>query len=185
MGKYTQNLELYKVDTSLNSQGELADGNDTFNVDKMLNDNWDKLDAAISSAHTPFCANSGPRDSLGNANFISIDDAGVLTAAPFVYTTAMRKTYEVKENLTYNTSELAEGKYNIFVQPNNSTEHELVLMINTVYKQRFAPALPTENTIWLDLGVEPCFSYIYKSENWQKTELTPVGEIEVARGGGA
>ena len=38
MPKNTENLNLYEVDPS-------TDGNMTFNIDTMMNDNWDKLDA--------------------------------------------------------------------------------------------------------------------------------------------
>lgn len=40
MPKKTPNLDLYKVNGA-------TDGNDTFNVDVVLNDNWDKIDAAV------------------------------------------------------------------------------------------------------------------------------------------
>ena len=39
MASYTNNLKLYKADP-------VADGNDTFNIDTMMNDNWNKIDAA-------------------------------------------------------------------------------------------------------------------------------------------
>lgn len=39
MSSYTGNLNLYKADP-------VADGNDTFNIDTMMNENWDKIDAA-------------------------------------------------------------------------------------------------------------------------------------------
>ncbi|MEK3735524.1 hypothetical protein MKX64_24215 [Paenibacillus sp. FSL M8-0334] len=45
MPSQTPNLDLYKVN------GE-TDGNDTFNVDVVLNDNWDKIDAAVGSVET-------------------------------------------------------------------------------------------------------------------------------------
>ena len=38
MGSYTDNLGLYKVNTE-------TDGNDTFNINTMMNDNWDIIDA--------------------------------------------------------------------------------------------------------------------------------------------
>lgn len=38
MGSYTPNKNLYKADPA-------TDGKDTFNITKMLNENWDKLDA--------------------------------------------------------------------------------------------------------------------------------------------
>lgn len=40
MGSYTDNLGLYKVNTE-------TDGNDTFNIETMLNDNWDKIDEKL------------------------------------------------------------------------------------------------------------------------------------------
>lgn len=45
MPSQTPNLDLYKVN------GE-TDGNDTFNVDVVLNDNWDKIDAAVGTIRT-------------------------------------------------------------------------------------------------------------------------------------
>lgn len=41
MGSYTENLDLYKVNTE-------TDGNDTFNIETMMNENWDKIDTKIA-----------------------------------------------------------------------------------------------------------------------------------------
>ena len=57
MPKHTPNLDLYKVDGR-------TDGNDTFNVDVVLNDNWDKIDAAVKAVE----------DELGN---ITVPDASL------------------------------------------------------------------------------------------------------------
>lgn len=46
MAGTTTNLGLYFKDP-------LTDGNDTFNIQTMLNDNWNKLDAAIGDVKTP------------------------------------------------------------------------------------------------------------------------------------
>lgn len=40
MGGYTKNLQLYKADVVENA-------NDTFNIETMLNDNWDKIDEKL------------------------------------------------------------------------------------------------------------------------------------------
>lgn len=40
MSSYTKNVNLYKADP-------VADGNDTFNIETMMNDNWDKIDKAL------------------------------------------------------------------------------------------------------------------------------------------
>lgn len=37
MGSYTEKLGLYKADP-------ITDGDDTFNINKMLNENWEKVD---------------------------------------------------------------------------------------------------------------------------------------------
>lgn len=42
MASYTPNLNLLK-------KSPVTDGNDTFNVDTMLNENWDKIDNAVLS----------------------------------------------------------------------------------------------------------------------------------------
>lgn len=53
MGSYTKNMNLYKADP-------VADANDTFNIKKMLNDNWDKIDektaAKVEEALNPVSA---------------------------------------------------------------------------------------------------------------------------------
>lgn len=41
MGTYTQSVNLYKADP-------VADANDTFNITRLLNDNWDKIDKALT-----------------------------------------------------------------------------------------------------------------------------------------
>ena len=48
MASYTNHLKLLKKDP-------VADGADTFNIDTMLNDNWDKVDEAVGKK-----ANLGP-----------------------------------------------------------------------------------------------------------------------------
>lgn len=44
MSGYTGNINLFKVDP-------VTDGSDTFNIDTMMNDNWDKIDAAIGEVN--------------------------------------------------------------------------------------------------------------------------------------
>ncbi|WP_099192238.1 hypothetical protein [Tepidibacter mesophilus] len=51
MPSNTPNLSLYKKDP-------VADGNDTFNIKTMLNDNWDKIDTEVAAKETPTGAQS-------------------------------------------------------------------------------------------------------------------------------
>lgn len=46
MPNYTTNLNLLKKDPK-------TDGNDYFNIQTMLNDNWDKIDAGVAAKETP------------------------------------------------------------------------------------------------------------------------------------
>lgn len=46
MSSNTKNLGLYKADPKV-------DGNQTFNIDTMLNENWDKIDEAVSNVSVP------------------------------------------------------------------------------------------------------------------------------------
>jgi len=46
MADYTTNLNLLKKDPD-------DDGNDYFNIETMLNDNWDKIDAGVAAKETP------------------------------------------------------------------------------------------------------------------------------------
>ncbi|MED5017940.1 tail fiber protein [Paenibacillus chibensis] len=64
----TPNLKLYKVD------GE-TDGSDTFNVDVVLNDNWDKIDAAIKSVEDAVGDISIPYASLTKKGIVQLSSA--------------------------------------------------------------------------------------------------------------
>lgn len=57
MSSYTGNLNLFKVDP-------LADGNSTFNIETMMNDNWDKIDKAMFKATTSGTATALTVDNL-------------------------------------------------------------------------------------------------------------------------
>ena len=63
MTSYTPNLKLLKKDPS-------TDGNDTFNITTMLNDNWDKVDTAFADKMSKDFSNVA-YDSLGFDNFVN------------------------------------------------------------------------------------------------------------------
>lgn len=63
MGSYTDNLGLYKVNTE-------TDGNDTFNIETMLNDNWEKIDKKLEKLPnyvTTTAMNDAIKTAIGNA----------------------------------------------------------------------------------------------------------------------
>lgn len=85
MGSYTPNKGLYKADP-------IADAKDTFNITKMLNDNWDKLDADVAESTIDELASTYGYD-------ISISESGnttttTLTVKSTSPVAASRKTVE-------------------------------------------------------------------------------------------
>ncbi|GMQ57082.1 hypothetical protein AN1V17_14770 [Vallitalea sediminicola] len=54
MSDYTSKLNLYKVDPAI-------DGEDTFNINTMMNDNWDKIDEKVGNMDEKL---SGVEDNL-------------------------------------------------------------------------------------------------------------------------
>ncbi|WP_411553347.1 phage tail protein [Paenibacillus lautus] len=68
MPSQTPNLDLYKVN------GE-TDGNDTFNVDVVLNDNWDKLDAAVGQIKEDLGNVQVPDASLTQKGIVQLSNA--------------------------------------------------------------------------------------------------------------
>lgn len=85
MGSYTPNKGLYKADP-------IADAKDTFNITKMLNDNWDKLDADVAESTIDELASTYGYD-------ISISESGNTTTTTLTIKStspvaASRKTVE-------------------------------------------------------------------------------------------
>ncbi|MFB6473362.1 phage tail protein [Paenibacillus glucanolyticus] len=68
MPSQTPNVGLYKVN------GE-TDGNDTFNVDVVLNDNWDKLDAAVGQIQEDLGNVQVPDASLTQKGIVQLSNA--------------------------------------------------------------------------------------------------------------
>ena len=78
MGSYTPNKNLYKADPA-------TDGKDTFNITKMLNENWDKLDADTRElTFDELAAQYGVIESYPDADTgtitATIDDSAPVTA---------------------------------------------------------------------------------------------------------
>lgn len=72
MGEYTEKLQLYKANTA-------TDGNDTFNIDKMLNDNWDKIEDAMSEDKSEFNFDNPVSKADMEYSYTEDSDTGVIT----------------------------------------------------------------------------------------------------------
>lgn len=90
MPKQTPNMNLYKVD------GE-ADRNDTFNVDVVLNDNWDKIDSAVGQIQEDLenIDVDIPDASLTQKGIVQLNDTLSSTSKTMAATAdALRRVYE-------------------------------------------------------------------------------------------
>jgi viroplasmin and RNaseH domain-containing protein len=78
MTNYTQNLNLYKIDP-------LKDGNKTFNINTILNDNWDKIDIKHKQQETRVNQNKDEtiilRNDIGNKSALNTTDKSNLVSA--------------------------------------------------------------------------------------------------------
>lgn len=88
MASNTPNLGLYKKDP-------VVDGADTFNIQTMLNDNWDRIDAAVADVAKRTVIAQRERDPTLPS--YGMDTSVVLRAAP--YTGAAEITLQVEERL--------------------------------------------------------------------------------------
>ncbi|QUH29651.1 DUF5050 domain-containing protein [Vallitalea guaymasensis] len=68
MSDYTSKLNLYKVDPAI-------DGEDTFNIKSMMNDNWDKIDEKVGNMDEKL---SGVEDNANNYNHPDTHDAEMI-----------------------------------------------------------------------------------------------------------
>ncbi|MNB86277.1 hypothetical protein D3C75_332170 [compost metagenome] len=79
MPENTPNLNLYKVDPA-------TDGNDTFNIDTMLNENWDKIDqhAGDTVKHVTAAERSGWNSKETTAGAQAKADAAAAASVPLI-----------------------------------------------------------------------------------------------------
>lgn len=140
-----------------------------------------KLQAALlkienqTTNRAVFCVNSGRTDENGNPNFVLQSLTKIKAIAPFTYTTASGISHTTDEDLWYDSSELANGDYNLFV--NFDGEYKLIVLANTIYRQNELPVGANENDIWLNTATYPQVSYILTHNHWIQTDYVPIGNL--------
>lgn len=129
-----------------------------------------------------FCFNSGPVDENGDAALITLSDSTLTQHSPAVCTTASGDTYTVGEDVSLDISELSDGIYNLFYNPETGG---LEIYNNKIYIQKSEPAEMQINDIWVDTSVMPYKSYkkISVSEK-EITNMVPNAVITSISGGG-
>lgn len=140
-----------------------------------------KLQAALlkienqTTNRAVFCVNSGRTNSDGEPNFVQQSLTKIKAIAPFTYTTASGISHTTDEDLWYDSSELANGDYNLFV--NFDGEYKLIVLANTIYRQNELPVGANENDIWLNTATYPQVSYILTHNHWIQTDYVPIGNL--------
>lgn len=123
-----------------------------------------------------FCFNSGPVDENGDAALITLSDGTLTQHSPAVCTTASGETYTVSEDVSLDISDLADGTYNLFYNPDTGG---LEIYNNKIYIQKAEPSEMQVNDVWVDTSVMPYKSYkkISSSEK-EIVEIVPNALVE-------
>lgn len=129
-----------------------------------------------------FCFNSGAVDSDGNSALMTVENDILTLNAPAVGTSADGETFAVSENVTLDISDLSDGNYKCFYNPETGG---LELYANQIFEQKAEPADWNVNDIWVDTSIMPNVSYKKVSDS-EKVAVKLVQTADVARvsGGG-
>ncbi|QUH29996.1 hypothetical protein [Vallitalea guaymasensis] len=110
MPQYTSNMDLYKVDLE-------TDGNSTFNIKTMLNDNWDKIDSKYDEQEGRIRGNSEVvnevKEDIGDKSELKTEEKSSLVGAVNEVSTGMADIANQKANYIGNTKTID------FVQKDN------------------------------------------------------------------
>jgi len=134
------------------------------------------ISSGSGSSLPVFCFNSGPVDANGESALITLSGNTLTQHSPAVCTTASGEAYIVSEDVSLEISDLANGTYNLFYNPDTGG---LEIYNNKIYIQKAEPSEMQINDIWVDTSVMPYKSYkkISVSEK-EIVEIVPNAIIE-------
>ncbi|WP_113674224.1 hypothetical protein [Vallitalea guaymasensis] len=102
MPQYTSNMDLYKVDLE-------TDGNSTFNIKTMLNDNWDKIDSKYDEQEGRIRGNSEVvnevKEDVGDKSELKTEDKSSLVGAVNEVSEGLA---DIVNEVSNNTTQIAE-----------------------------------------------------------------------------
>ncbi|GMQ64059.1 hypothetical protein [Vallitalea maricola] len=132
MPQYTSNMDLYKVDLE-------TDGNSTFNIKTMLNDNWDKIDSKYDEQEGRIRGNSEVvnevKEDIGDKSELKTEEKSSLVGAVNEVSTGMA---DIANDVSDNTTALA-TKENIL-----NTDQKRKITLSTS-----SPSGGTNGDIWI------------------------------------
>ena len=127
-----------------------------------------------------FCINSGIVGSDGLPAFLKLEENTLKTVGSFDITTAQGKTYTITDELTKDISELSDGDYNIFINPETQ---EISVKNNTIHIDNKFPS-NAEIGDYLLNTVKPPYDLEEKTDSDNLTGLKEVyaGSLTVSGG---
>lgn len=178
MSLWTKFLNLFLTDMD-------TDGDDYFDFDRDLNQNFIKIDNALCSlqnGYNVFCVNSGIVDTDGLPAFLKLEGNTLKTVGSFDLTTAQGVTYTITDELTKDVSGLSDGEYNIFINPETK---EIKLFKNKIYIDNKFPSEAAIGDYLLNIA-KPPYDLEEKtaSENLIGLKEVYAGSLTVSGGGG-
>lgn len=129
------------------------------NIEPLTNRNyWERFD--LTNMPT-FTFNSGPVDKNGEPALTTIQGNIITMHSPAVCTTASGETHIITQDATLDVSNLADGTYNIFYNPDTKL---LFAYNNKIYIQKAMPKDWATNDVWVDTSVLPNIAKMKKSD---------------------
>lgn len=136
----------------------------------------------MGSGYPRFCVNSAGVDDNGEPDFLIYNNTQnlLVAKAPVIYTTASGITRDVSSDISLNLGLYSPGAYNVYINYDDNFNFELILLQNSIYKQKAKPQQASEGDIWVNTSVYPNSSYILNEQNeWIETEYVPIGDIVI------
>lgn len=125
MASNTEHLNLLKKDP-------VADGNETFNIETMLNDNWDKIDAAVGEMQEELADIDIPHASLTGAGIVQLSSATDSVAEDRAATPKAVKDVALQaKSYTDTTAAPKSHTHTVSDLPTASTQARGVVQLNT------------------------------------------------------
>lgn len=136
----------------------------------------------IPFAYNVFCVNTGALNNDGEAAFLEINENILSTNGSFDITTANGKTYTISDVISLDITNLADGTYNLFIDPNAKT---LSASVSTIFTGNKFPDNATEGDYLLNTAKIPYDLEQKTSDSVQKgLNAVFIGTLTVSGGGG-
>lgn len=133
----------------------------------ILEENLTQKMDDLKNPHTRFCVNSS------SASVMSYNGNIIYFSSQFIATDIDGKSYTFKDTPSYNTQNLSNASYNVYI----SSDGEIEVLSNKIYRQSDEPAGKNIGDIWLAIGLEPLEALKWDGAEWTKFQKIPLGSF--------